>query len=87
VVGYPAWWPEVTEARTLGADHVWLRTRSILPYELAFDLARTIANPLGGVLEARLSGDLGASSAGPSSRPATGAVSRSTRTWSRTRRR
>jgi hypothetical protein len=58
VVGYPAWWPEVKEARKLGADHFWLRTRSILPYDLAFDLARTIADPLGGVLEARLSGDL-----------------------------
>jgi hypothetical protein len=58
VVAYPAWWPEVKDARTLGADHFWLRTRSILPYDLAFELARTIADPLGGVLEARITGDL-----------------------------
>lgn len=58
VVGYPAWWPEVKDARKLAADRFWLRTRSILPYDLAFDLERTIADPRGGILEARLTGDL-----------------------------
>jgi hypothetical protein len=58
VVAYPAWWPEVKDARKFGADQFWLRTRSILPYDLAFDLVRTIADPLGRVLEARLTGDL-----------------------------
>jgi ribosome-associated toxin RatA of RatAB toxin-antitoxin module len=58
VVSYPAWWPEVKEARKLDEDHLWMRTRSILPYDLAFDLQRTIADPRGGILEARLTGDL-----------------------------
>lgn len=58
VVRYPAWWPEVKEARKLDEDHLWMRTRSILPYDLAFELERTIADPGAGVLEARLTGDL-----------------------------
>jgi hypothetical protein len=55
---YPSWWPEVKEARKLDEDHLWMRTRSLLPYELAFGLVRTIADPRAGVLEARLTGDL-----------------------------
>lgn len=58
VVAYPAWWPEVKEARKLDEDHLWMRTRSILPYDLAFQLERTIADPRAGILEARLTGDL-----------------------------
>jgi hypothetical protein len=58
VARYPAWWPEVKEARKLDEDHLWMRTRSILPYDLAFELERTIADPRAGILEARLTGDL-----------------------------
>jgi hypothetical protein len=58
VVSYPAWWPEVKEARKLDEDHFWMRTRSFLPYDLAFDLDRTIADARAGILEARLAGDL-----------------------------
>lgn len=58
VVRYPAWWPEVKEARKLDEDHFWMRTRSILPYDLAFAIERTIADPRGLILEARVSGDL-----------------------------
>jgi ribosome-associated toxin RatA of RatAB toxin-antitoxin module len=58
VAGYPTWWPEVKEARKRDEDHLWMRTRSFLPYDLAFELARTIADPRAGVLEARLTGDL-----------------------------
>jgi hypothetical protein len=58
VVVYPTWWPEVKEARKRDEDHLWMRTRSILPYDLAFDLERTIADPRARILEARLSGDL-----------------------------
>lgn len=46
------------DARKLGADQFWRAPGSILPYDLAFDLVRTLAHPLGGVLEARLTGDL-----------------------------
>ena len=58
VARYPVWWPEVKEVRQLSADHLWLRTRSVLPYDLAFRLDRTIADPVAGVLEAVLRGDL-----------------------------
>jgi hypothetical protein len=58
VVRYPAWWPEVKEARQLDEEHLWMRTRSWLPYDLAFELERTIADPRVGILEARLTGDL-----------------------------
>ena len=58
VVRYPAWWPEVKEARKLDEDHLWMRTRSVLPYDLAFDLERTTADRHAGILEARLTGDL-----------------------------
>ncbi|MEA2661542.1 MAG: hypothetical protein QOH08_1114 [Chloroflexota bacterium] len=58
VVSYPAWWPEVKEARKLDENHLWMRTRSFLPYDLAFELERTIADPRAGILEALLTGDL-----------------------------
>lgn len=58
VVSYPAWWPEVKEARKLDEDHLWMRTRSFLPYDLSFALERTVADPRAGILEARLTGDL-----------------------------
>ncbi len=58
VVDYPRWWPEVREARRLDDDHVFLRTRSLLPYEIAFTLAREIADPVARVLQARLLGDI-----------------------------
>ncbi|HEY8655840.1 MAG TPA: SRPBCC family protein [Candidatus Limnocylindria bacterium] len=55
---YPTWWPEVKMVRKLDADRFWLRTRSILPYDLSFSLDRQIADPAAGVLEAMLRGDL-----------------------------
>ncbi len=58
VARYPAWWPEVKEVRQLSEEHLWLRTRAMLPYDLAFRLDRTIADPVAGVLEAVLRGDL-----------------------------
>ena len=58
VVDYPSWWPEVKEARKLDEDHLWMRTRSVLPYDLAFELERTVADKRAGILEARLTGDL-----------------------------
>jgi hypothetical protein len=58
VVRYPAWWPEVKEVRRLDEAHLWMRTRSFLPYDLAFVLERTVADPSAGILEARLTGHL-----------------------------
>ncbi|MGH2500610.1 MAG: SRPBCC family protein [Candidatus Limnocylindria bacterium] len=58
VVEYPRWWPEVKEARKIDEDHLRLRTRALLPYDLAFTLIRQLADPRRGILEARLEGDL-----------------------------
>ena len=58
VARYPDWWPEVKEARALDEDYLWMRTRSVLPYDLAFTLDRTVADPQAHVLEAVLRGDL-----------------------------
>jgi hypothetical protein len=58
VVDYPKWWPEVKEARKIDDDHLWMRTRALLPYDLAFMLIRATADAAAGILEARLEGDL-----------------------------
>jgi hypothetical protein len=58
VDAYPAWWPEVKAVRPIDADRRWLRTRSFLPYDLSFTLARTIVDPAAGILEAQVAGDL-----------------------------
>lgn len=58
VDAYPEWWPEVRAVRRLEGERRWLRTRSLLPYDLAFTLDRTIVDPAAGILEARLAGDL-----------------------------
>lgn len=59
VVGYPSWWPEVREADQLDDDHITLRTRAVLPYDITFTLTRVVADPLAHVLQARLHGHAG----------------------------
>ena len=58
VVDYPTWWPEVRDARQIDERNLWMCTRSLLPYDLAFSLRRDIADEAGGGLAARLEGDL-----------------------------
>jgi len=58
LVRYPYWWLEVKEARKLDEDHLWMRTRSRLPYDLAFTLDRTVADPRAHLLEAEFRGAL-----------------------------
>ena len=58
VVEYPRWWPEVKEAIKLDDERIYMRTRSVLPYDLAFTLVREIAEPRRHILQARLTGDL-----------------------------
>ncbi len=58
VSSYPKWWPEIKEAHRLGSEQFALRVRSLLPYYLDFELARSLEDMRSGVLEARLSGDL-----------------------------
>jgi hypothetical protein len=48
----------VKEARKLDEDHLWMRTRAVLPYDLSFMLVRRVADPRSGTLEAQLEGDL-----------------------------
>ncbi|QMU68957.1 SRPBCC family protein [Streptacidiphilus sp. P02-A3a] len=55
---YPVWWPEIREVRQLDDRSGVMRFRSVLPYELAVVAAEARQDPLHGVLEAWLDGDL-----------------------------
>ena len=55
---YPAWWPEVKEARKLAEGLVEVRCRSLLPYDLIFTSEQAVRDPDAKVLEANLRGDL-----------------------------
>jgi uncharacterized protein YndB with AHSA1/START domain len=55
---YPVWWPEIREVRQLDEHSGVMRFRSVLPYELAVVAAEARQDPVDGVLEARLDGDL-----------------------------
>lgn len=59
---YPAWWPEVKEATSLGKDAYLMRVRSILPYDLLFTTTKVREDLSAGILEAWLTGDLEGSS-------------------------
>jgi hypothetical protein len=58
VEGYPRWWPEIKEVRSVDRDRAIFRVRSVLPYYLDFESARVTEDETAGVLKARLSGDL-----------------------------
>jgi hypothetical protein len=58
LASYPAWWPEVKEAKRLSGDTFWLRCRSLLPYDLIFETTQAVQDPSSGILEANMSGDL-----------------------------
>jgi uncharacterized protein YndB with AHSA1/START domain len=55
---YPRWWPEVREVRRLDEHSGVMRVRSLLPYELSVVVHETRQDPVAGVLEARLDGDI-----------------------------
>jgi hypothetical protein len=55
---YPAWWPEIREARPLGGRRFQVVARSFLPYELRFVSEGDELDPDTGVIDARLSGDM-----------------------------
>lgn len=55
---YPKWWPEVREARRLDEDRYWVRCRSLLPYDLVFEMSRSRVDADAGILEADMKGDL-----------------------------
>ncbi len=56
---YPLWWKQITRARPRSDDSYDLTARSLLPYELEFVTTQRRRDPVEGVLEAELSGDLG----------------------------
>lgn len=55
---YPAWWSEVRTVQRAGHDCAELACRSLLPYTLVFRATHDRKDPAGGVLRARLTGDL-----------------------------
>ncbi|MBF9070066.1 SRPBCC family protein [Streptacidiphilus fuscans] len=55
---YVVWWPEILEVRQLTDTSGRMRFRSFLPYELSVVAHESRQDPVAGVLEARLTGDL-----------------------------
>ncbi|MET8542237.1 SRPBCC family protein [Kitasatospora sp. NPDC004799] len=58
VRSYPLWWPEVREVRPTGEDSGDVVLRSLLPYRLVVGLAPSRRDPVAGVLEVTMRGDL-----------------------------
>ncbi|MEV4949541.1 SRPBCC family protein [Streptomyces sp. NPDC053755] len=55
---YPRWWPQVREVVPLDDVTGTARFRSVLPYDLVVTVRARRNDPVAGVLEAGLSGDL-----------------------------
>jgi hypothetical protein len=55
---YPDWWREVRQVTQLDEDTAEIRCRATLPYDLVFLSSQSVRNRGGGVLEAKLAGDL-----------------------------
>ncbi|MFI8305847.1 SRPBCC family protein [Streptomyces sp. NPDC085927] len=55
---YPRWWPQVREVTRLDTTGGVARIRSVLPLDLTTTVREERRDPLAGVLEVRLSGDL-----------------------------
>lgn len=55
---YPAWWPEVKKVDLVDADRANVTITALIPYSLKFLMERELDDPAGGVLRARLTGDL-----------------------------
>ncbi|MET9291932.1 SRPBCC family protein [Streptomyces sp. NPDC003077] len=55
---YPRWWPQVRAVETRDGSHGAARFRSVLPYELHVTARETRRDPVAGVLEVAMRGDL-----------------------------
>ncbi|WP_405874852.1 MULTISPECIES: SRPBCC family protein [unclassified Streptomyces] len=55
---YPRWWPQVREVTRLDDTTGVIRIRALLPYDLRFTARETRRDPVAGVLEIDMSGDL-----------------------------
>jgi hypothetical protein len=56
--GYPSWWPEVKRVVRIGESRVAVHVRSVLPYDLDFEMEEVVNDPERGLLEVRMTGDL-----------------------------
>ncbi|HEV7626933.1 MAG TPA: SRPBCC family protein [Streptomyces sp.] len=59
---YPAWWPQVREVHGLEGSSGTARIRSVLPYDLWITGRAVRQDPLAGVLEMEITGDVEGSS-------------------------
>ncbi|MDH6217075.1 SRPBCC family protein [Streptomyces pseudovenezuelae] len=55
---YPRWWPQVREVTKVDDTTGTIRIRSLLPYDLTFTAREARRDPVAGVLEIAMSGDL-----------------------------
>ncbi|MFE6050372.1 SRPBCC family protein [Kitasatospora sp. NPDC056446] len=58
VRSYPLWWPEIREVRPTGEATGDVVVRALLPYRLVIGLETRRRDPVAGVLEAVMRGDL-----------------------------
>jgi hypothetical protein len=58
VAHYPRWWPQVRAVASLGEDHALVVCRSLLPLTLYVEMRPVVRDPVAGVLQASLAGDL-----------------------------
>ncbi|MFB7555189.1 SRPBCC family protein [Streptomyces brevispora] len=55
---YPRWWPQVREVTPVDDTSGTTRIRSLIPYDLVITFRERRRDPLAGVLEVALTGDL-----------------------------
>jgi len=55
---YPRWWPQVREVRRIDDRSGAIRIRSLLPYDITFTAREVRRDPMAGVLEIAMTGDL-----------------------------
>ncbi|MFD9464111.1 SRPBCC family protein [Streptomyces sp. NPDC060027] len=55
---YPRWWPQVREVTRVDDETGVIRVRSVLPYDITFTAGAVRRDPVAGVLEIAMSGDL-----------------------------
>ncbi|MFC4504512.1 MULTISPECIES: SRPBCC family protein [Streptomyces] len=58
VEDYPRWWRQVREVNRVDDTTGVIRVRSLLPYDLTFTVHAVRRDPVDGVLEIRMSGDI-----------------------------
>ncbi|GAA0478812.1 SRPBCC family protein [Streptomyces olivaceiscleroticus] len=55
---YPQWWPQIAEARRIDARSGTARIRSVLPFSLRITVSETRRDPVAGILQTELHGDV-----------------------------